>query len=347
MSERSDIHSFAVALCGRWEPQRLFALMTSIELKAFADESGTHDSRLTVISGWLGYADRCAEFEPKWKSVLALNGLPYIHAIDLRQGKKAFKDRIKWPWPKRLNLSNEITQLIENHCLCTLSVILQNSDYNSAYIGDNLGIRKHRDATASKYAVCARVFLSMLSQLVECYAGADGQATVVFEAGARGQNAVQTILAEMYDVAPDRARFINPTIGFALKSQSPGVQGADCLAYAVYFQEREGIVDVSALEEGFPESLPHAANPTHLRAPVTTEMLSDIRSGQIVMGGLRRRFGRHWSQLDGLPKGWAVQPLESGGFVLMPPPPAESPQPEDGSPREAREPIGFVHLECE
>jgi hypothetical protein len=175
-------------------------------------------------------------------------------------------------------------QLTEENALCSLSVLLRNIDYDAAYIGYSKDLRKHRDATESKYAVCARVFLSMLSELTERYAGPNAQVTVVFEAGVRGQNAVQTILADMYDVAPDRARFINPTIGFALKDQSPGVQAADCLMYPVYVQEHAGIVDFSELGDDFPDSL-RAGETPHLRIPITPATLTDIRKGQIAMGG--------------------------------------------------------------
>ena len=347
MSERSAIRSLTVALYGRWEPHRLFALMTTVELKAFIDESGTHGSGLTVMAGWLGYADRWAEFEQKWRSYLLRYGLPYIYAIDLKHGRRAFKDKIKWPFPRRLALAKELGQLAEDHALCSLSVLLKNMDYDAAYIGGDKDLRKHRSAIDSKYAVCARCFLSMLSELVERYAGSEAQVTAIFEAGAKGQNAVQTILADMYDVAPDRARFINPTIGFALKDQSPGVQAADCLAYPVYVQEHAGIADVSNLEEGFPDTLPRAGGPTHLRVSIAPQTLSDIKEGQIAMGGLRRRLGRYWSQLDGFPKGWTVQPLEIGGFVLTPRRPGQRSLQAVGSPPETHEPVGFVHLECE
>ena len=160
------------------------------------------------MAGWLGYADRWAEFDNKWRSILTLRGLPYI--VDMKHGKKAFKDKVKWPWPKRLELAQELGQLTEDHTLCSLSVLLSNADYDAAYIGGDKDLRKHRSAVDSKYGVCARVYLSMLAELVERHAGPDGQITVVFEAGAKGQSAIQTILADMYDIAPERARFINP-----------------------------------------------------------------------------------------------------------------------------------------
>src|SRR6266566_5422628 len=115
--------------------------MTTVELKAFIDESGTHGSGLTVMAGWLGYADRWAEFESKWRSILIRHGLSYIHAIDMKQGKKAFKDKIKWPFPRRLKLAKELGQLTEDHTLCSLSVLLSNADYDAAYIGGDKDLR--------------------------------------------------------------------------------------------------------------------------------------------------------------------------------------------------------------
>jgi hypothetical protein len=345
MSDRSNMWSLTIALYGSWHPRELFALMTTIELKAFIDESGTHGSGLTVMAGWLGHADRWVEFDKRWRSVLIQRGLPYIHAIDLKQGRRAFKDKTRWPLPRRIALVVELGKLAEDHALCSLSVLLSSADYEAVYIGGDKDFRKHRSAADSKYGVCARVYLSMLSELVERYAGPDGQVTVVFEAGAKGQNAIQTILADMYDVAPDRARFINPTKGFARKALSPGVQAADCLAYPVYVHEHGGTAEISGLDEGFPESLPQTGM-AHLRAPIRVKTLRDLKEGQIAMSYHRRRLGRHWVQLDGFPRGWAVQPLEIGGFVLTPPRPPQ-PRPEAASPPETDEPVGFVRLECE
>jgi hypothetical protein len=323
--------------------------MTTVELKAFIDESGTHGAGLTtVMAGWLGYADRWVDFDRQWRSRCLRDGLPYIHAIDLKHGRRVFKDKIKWPFPRRLTLAKELGELTEQATICSLSVILKKSDYDAVYIGGDKKLRKHRDAVESKYGICARCFLSILAELAERYGGSDAQVTAIFEAGAKGQNVVQTILADMYDVAPDRACFINPTIGFALKEQSPGVQAADCLAYPVYVQESAGIADVSNLEEGWPDTLSAPGSPpTHLRAAIGSQGLRDIREGQIAMGGLRRRLGRYWSRLDGFPKGWTAQPLELGGFVLMPPRPAPPSQQADVLSPGTDEPIGFVRLECE
>jgi hypothetical protein len=347
--ERSSIRSFVTALYGSWQPNRLLALMTIVDLKAFIDESGTHEPSLTVMAGWLGYAGEWANFESKWNSLVTSRGLEYIHAIDLKHGRKAFKDKDKWPFPRRLALANELERLTEAHTICSLSVLLKGTDYNSEYLGGDKCLSRRRSKTDSRYGVCARVYLSMLSLLAERYGGKDAQVTVIFEDGSKNRGAPQEILKEMYDIAPDRARFINPIIGYALKNKSPGVQTADCLAYPVYVHERPIATEVRGFRNGFDiASVPLSLDGLiHLRAPISSQTLHDIREGQIAMSRLKRRFGRHWSQLQGLPVGWTVTPLQSiDGFVVVPNRSSQSPQQTDGSHRELDEPIGSVRLKC-
>jgi hypothetical protein len=225
-------------------------------------------------------------------------------------------------------------------------VLLRNHDYDIHYLGGDHKLRKHRSALDSKYGVCSRLFVSMLADMVERYGGDDCQVHLIVEAGAKNQGAVQLLVGGMYDIAPDRARFISPYVTYAEKRLSPGVQAADLLVYPGYVLERENRVEVDKLYEGFPDDLPRE-EVTSFRAQITPQTLVDLKSGQIELGGLRRRLGRHWSHLDGFPKGWTAQPLELGGFVLAPPRSSRLPQQEAGSHPERPEPIGFVHLECE
>lgn len=100
--------------------------MTAVQLTAYADEAGTHEeSAYTVMAGWVGYAERWAEFEPRWKSLLLRNGIPYIHAVDLKHGKKKFTDRVRWPEHRRLALAQEAGQLAFDHSLFSHTVLLK------------------------------------------------------------------------------------------------------------------------------------------------------------------------------------------------------------------------------
>jgi hypothetical protein len=162
---------------------------------AYGDEAGTHgDSIFTVMAGWIGHEDRWAEFNQKWKSLLLRNGLTHIHAVDLKHGKKQFKDRRIWPEPRRLALAQEASSLAVEHALFSHSILLRNSDFDTYYLGGDHGLRRHRGPLDSKYGICARNFLSQLAEFVMRYCGADAQVTAVLEAGAKNQGAAQTIL---------------------------------------------------------------------------------------------------------------------------------------------------------
>jgi hypothetical protein len=297
------------------------------------------------MAGWVGRAERWAEFEPKWKSLLRRNGLTQIHAVDLKQGKKQFKDKIRWPEHRRLALAHEAGQLALNHSMFNHTVLLKNSDYDIHYIGGDRKLRKHRAPIDSKYGVCVRVFLSQLTEFVRRYGGGDAQVTVVLEAGAKNQGAAQSILADMYRIAPDRARFISPNIVYALKEQSPGVQAADLLAYPVYVLERDGSVEVLDLDEGFPDSLP-SQGVESFRSPIRPKTLIDLKAGQQALRPLRRRLGRDWGHLDGFPVGWTTRSLRSVERFLLVPPNPEPVLSIDAANPENPEPMHSVRLRC-
>jgi hypothetical protein len=178
MRERSDIRSLVVALYGRWQPERLFVYMAAAELTAFVDEAGTHDgSAYTVMAGWVGYADRWAVFEERWRELLSRNGLSHLHAIDLKAGRGQFADKTRWPEWQRRNLGGLFAKLSMEPALFSLSIVLPNTDYAAHYIGADKKLRKHRAPIDSKYGVCLRVFMFALSTMVRRYAGDDAQVT--------------------------------------------------------------------------------------------------------------------------------------------------------------------------
>jgi Protein of unknown function (DUF3800) len=257
MTERSVIRSLTIALEGCWRPEKLFARVKIFELVGHFDEAGTHDgSRYTVMAGWIARADRWAELEGKWNTLLRRHRLLYIHAKDLKQGTRQFKDKTVWPWPKRLQLAEEAGRLAQDHALFSLVVLLSNADYDAYYIAGDKKLRKHRGPLDSKYGVCARICMSLLARLTERYFRDDASLTLIFEAGAKNQGAAQTILGDMYRAAPDIAKYLAPAVGYAIKEQSPGVQAADLLAYPVYVLERENMAEIEKFAVGVPEALP-------------------------------------------------------------------------------------------
>jgi Protein of unknown function (DUF3800) len=315
-------------------------------LIAYADEAGTHRGSIyTVVAGWVGHAHRWKQFDGKWMALLARDGVTHIHSVDVKHGKGPFRDRAVWPEFRRAALAQEAGQLALDHALFSHTVLLKNSDFETYYIGADRGQRKRRNPSDSKYGVCVRIFLSQLAEFVSRYGGDDALARVVFEEGASNQGAAQDMLNDMYRIAPDRARFIDPRIEFAKKKETPGVQAADLLAYPAYVLEREGRAEVLNLDEGFPDSLP-ARGVESFRSPITPKILTGLKQGQGALRPLRRLLGRDWGHLHEFPVGWTTVRLRSAdGFLLMPPNP-EPPLPIGASDRETPAPAHSVRLRC-
>lgn len=81
----------------------------------------------------------------------------------------------------------------------------------------------------SKYGICCRVLMSIIARMVEKFEEPDSRIQLVFESGHKNGRAAEVILEEMYQIAPDLAKYINPTVSYALKKMSPGSRRLTCL----------------------------------------------------------------------------------------------------------------------
>lgn len=164
MNASSEVHSLAPCIYHQWAPHRLFAFMASTQLTAYIDESGTHGpSPLTVMAGFVGYADQWDKFDSEWKNLLASNRLDYIHGKELLHGSGQFKDRSKWNLDARAALAIHIAPVPLRYARYSISVVLNNRIYDEHYIGSDRKLRKHKHPIDSKYGVCCRIFMSMVA----------------------------------------------------------------------------------------------------------------------------------------------------------------------------------------
>ncbi|MGQ0677633.1 MAG: hypothetical protein ACT4N4_16310 [Rhodospirillales bacterium] len=75
------VGALALSLFHRWEPNRLFMIVT-----AYIDESGTDGQRpVMTMAGWAGKLGRWFEFEKKWRQELARTSTAYFRAKELWQ----------------------------------------------------------------------------------------------------------------------------------------------------------------------------------------------------------------------------------------------------------------------
>jgi hypothetical protein len=229
-----------------------------------------------------GFDDQWRDFDRQWAAVLRQpfphrGPISHIHGKELRQGTKQFKG---WPLHERQQLAMAASGLAQRYSDFSISVLLENSDYDRIYIGADRALRKHRDAIDSKYGVCFRVFLSLVTRILDRHYPSE-TVKIVVEAGHSNGGAAEEIFSGMEKIAPDLARFVS-AITYVRKRESAGVQAADMLAYPVFVLERDGEPEFSDIDLTVGEPLPKIEKANY-RVPVRPETLVDIKTGQIAI----------------------------------------------------------------
>jgi hypothetical protein len=263
-------------------------------LGVYIDESGTHDpSPLTIMSGWIAPVEEWAALERKWQALCAFQGVKYVHAKELKHRQGPFK---RWTDERAVSFSRQLLLALETHSQYSLTVILNNAEYDSHYRAPDKAERKRRGSVDSKYGVCFRVFLSLVTQVVAKYMPNE-TLTIALEAGHKNGGAAETIFAEFSQYAPELAALVT-AVAYVNKKEAAGVQAADLLAYPAYFLERYKQAEWIPIDWGaMPTMTPGKCH--SFRAPLAVETLEDIRSGQIAMAK-HRAWMKRVEQQSGL-----------------------------------------------
>jgi hypothetical protein len=269
----SFIERLCLGIHHRKEPGRLFLM-----LGAYVDESGTHGgSPLTIMAGWIASVDQWAALERRWAGVLALYGVRYVHAKELRHREGPYRG---WSDQKAVSFSRDLLVALEAHSQYSLTVILDNREYESHYRAPDKAERKRRGSVDSKYGVCFRVFLSLVTQMIAKYMPGES-VTVTLEAGHKNGGAAETIFAEFKQYAPELAALVT-AVAYVDKKEAAGVQAADLLAYPAYFLEQHKQAEWQPFDWNDMPTMTEGKI-HNFRAPLSTETLEDIRAGQISM----------------------------------------------------------------
>ena len=271
-----------------------------MELTAYLDEAGTHaGTSLTVMAGWVADADRWSRFETAWGRLLSRNGISHVHGTDLMSGKGPFKMSGKgpfkgWPRERRATLAGEIAEICTKGTLFGIVTLLDNAEYDRAYIGDNAEMRTKRSALDSKYGVCFRTAISLIPRLIE-RAGLVHQSSlkIVIEDGHQNVGAAPEIFRAFNELADEPARSLLKEVVVEQKRGSAGLQAADMLAYPAWRGETDRTLiyqDVDLLADESPLCLPVTAP---FRVPIRPATLTDLRAGTLALPQYRRHLRRH------------------------------------------------------
>jgi hypothetical protein len=221
--------SLALALFHRWEPERLFVIVT-----VYIDESGTHGSGITILGGWVGRLGQWATFDPKWVKLLKRNGLTYFHSKEMRGTKGEFRG---WPRAKKF----EFTQLAASLALKNLefgfTISVTDDAYRDHYIA---GYRPREIPLDSRYGLCFRYCLSLIPGFAkDAFGDRELDINFVLESGAHNSKDALRIFDKVKnqrfaDIEEQKIAKMLGALSYGDKKKFPGLQIADVNAYSAF-----------------------------------------------------------------------------------------------------------------
>lgn len=256
----SPTRSFAQGVFHNWKPDRLF-----VHLTAYIDESGTHNgSPVTIMAGWIGKAGRWHQFDQRWNRLLSKQGLSYVHAKDLAQGSRLFKDHNDWPHDRRNKLFHRFGRLAFRHALFGLTITLRNNDYDQVYKSP-LKREPKKLQLSTAYGICFQYFInSTFLHLSELGLNDNLNINFIFEDGHRhADNALQMYQTGFRKYAPKERVEAVKGVSFLNKREFPALQAADFLAYRAFQVEDKGRFEASR------------GHPSHVGCPTIPEAGED------------------------------------------------------------------------
>lgn len=188
------------------------------------------------MGGYVGTAENWHQFDQDWSRILAESGLPYIHAKDLKQGSGPFSDKEKWPPPRRADLSEIAEDLVRKHALFGLVVFLRDDDHEQVF---GTGRKTRKLQLDTKYGFCFRGCLTYILQTLEQQdMHKELELHLILEQGHANAGDAQRIYDHIFmKYAPPEQIAAVKTLAFRKKNETPGLQGADTLAYPALLKE--------------------------------------------------------------------------------------------------------------
>jgi hypothetical protein len=166
------MRELCVALAHRWEPERLFVILT-----AYFDEADTHGPAPTVILAcFVGHAYQWERFEKRLVKLRRKFGFTVFHTKHFKSRSGEFSG---WSDTRCEELIAALIQLVSRSLIGGISVHLERDRYLNEYRAPPIPRKLHLD---SQYGVCFRGCLGALLEILEERGNKD-RLNVVMECG--------------------------------------------------------------------------------------------------------------------------------------------------------------------
>lgn len=261
------IHDLCVALVHRWEPERLFMILT-----AHFDESGTHGgdgtaanpgSPTMVVAGMMGTANQWAHFEAAFAKLQRSYGFKILHMLDLKKNQGEFSG---WGYEKTAAFLNDMGNLIESDKIMEgVTFRLDRAAYREEYIAE----RPRKPRLDTEYGLCFRNCVLHLLLEAERRLGHhkrwnETRLRVILELGHKNAGDAERIFNE---IKAESAKVGNHTLAaltFAGKNDCTPLMTGDLLSHTVWSMDQTQRAEGSAPEKFFGDGERRRSNITHI-----------------------------------------------------------------------------------
>jgi len=223
------IADLCIALAHRWEPDRIFVILT-----AYLDESGTHDgSPVTIMGGVLANARQWEAFEREFSRIKSKHGFKIFHT---KKFKKRNGDFSGWSNERCLALIEDLAKVTCSAFTEGVAVTVDNAKYESDY---KAGEKPRKLRLDSAYGLCFRqcLFFFVLEGEKRQYKKRFPKLHFVLESGHPNAGDALRIFNE---VKKDLQRVDCDMLGdiiFSDKDQCDPLMMADFLAHSTFTSE--------------------------------------------------------------------------------------------------------------
>jgi hypothetical protein len=224
---RSFIRELCTAVAHRWEPERLFVILT-----AYFDESGTHGgSPVTIMGGVMATANKLARFEVGFDKMRKRYGFQVFHTKKFFARSGDFKG---WRREKCGELIVDMAALTENPGFTDgITFELTNEEYEAEVRSEPVpkGVRLD-----TKYGFCFRFCVShFVLEMDRRFPKQSNRLHVVIENGHKNVGDAARIFKEM-----KAGGFPLGELTIAEKDESPPLMVADFIAHMAFKRETGG-----------------------------------------------------------------------------------------------------------
>ena len=237
-------------------------------------------SDFMILAGYVARLGRWNSFDLAWKRLLKRNGLEYLHAVEhVRQRRH-----------RQCYLSSQ--NLVSKYLQCGFVIRIDKKAYESRYIA---GHRPNKPPLDTVYGVCFRTLMSFLIVDVPKLLDRDDiKVNIILESGDVGSADAVRIVTQVKRDLPHDTKMLGD-VAFGQKTNYPGLQAADCLAYGAAQMEKDddpGYRSFPGIEISLTEAkkLAPAVRPPILQTHLNAEVLASYKADILALVDFRRRL---------------------------------------------------------